>query len=64
MTEVPTWDQFMAPSLEFLCDGQTHRAREVREAAASHFQLSDSARRELIPSGQRRWENRANWALS
>lgn len=54
----------MAPSLRFLSDGQTRRAREVREAVAEHFQLSISARQELISSGQRRWENRANWALS
>ncbi len=64
MTEVPTWDQFMAPSLRFLSDGLIHRAREVREAVAVQLQLSDSARQELIPSGERRWENRANWALS
>lgn len=64
MTAVPTWEQFLAPSLRFLSDGELHRARDVREAAASELQLSDEARREVIPSGQLRWENRALWALS
>jgi restriction system protein len=54
----------MAPSLRFLSDGLVHRAREVREAAAAELQVTENARAELIPSGQRRWENRANWALS
>ena len=64
MSEVPTWEHFMAPSLRFLTDGETYRAREVREAAGEELQLSDEARAELIPSGQPRWENRALWALS
>ena len=54
----------MAPSLRFLTDGETYRAREVREAAGAELQLTDEARAELIPSGQPRWENRALWALS
>ena len=29
MTTIPTWDEFMAPSLRVLSDGQTHRAREI-----------------------------------
>jgi restriction system protein len=64
VTEVPTWEKFMLPSLRFLSDGDTHRARDIREAAAIELNVSDSGRAEVIPSGQRRWENRANWALS
>ncbi len=61
---VPTWDRFLAPSLRFLADGELHRARDVRAAVAVGLALTDEALAELIPSGQRRWENRANWALS
>lgn len=64
VSEVPTWDEFMAPSLRFLADGAVHKARDVREAAAGELGVTASARDELIASGQRRWENRANWALS
>jgi len=64
MSSVPTWERFMAPALRFLSDGEVHRAREIRQAVAHSMELSDEAREELIPSGQLRWENRANWALS
>lgn len=64
MTDVPTWEHFMAPSLRVLSDGALHRARDIRAAVAEMLALSEDARDELIPSGQRRWENRANWALS
>lgn len=64
MTEVPTWEAFLAPSLRVLVDGLPHRAREIRERVATDLGLSEAARGELIPSGERRWENRANWALS
>lgn len=64
MTEVPTWEYFVAPALRFLSDGVGHKAGDVREAAANELGLTERARQEMIESGQRRWENRANWALS
>jgi len=64
MSEVPTWERFIAPSLKVLSDGHLHRSRDIRRAVANALELSPGARDELIPSGQRRWENRANWALS
>lgn len=64
MTEVPTWEHFLAPSLKALSDGELWQSRDLRESAARALRLSDAARAELIPSGQFRWENRANWALS
>lgn len=54
----------MAPSLRILSDGLDHRARDIREAVADELSLTEEARHELVASGQRRWENRANWALS
>lgn len=58
MSGVPTWDRFMAPSLRLLSDGLTHKPRDIREAAADELGLTSAARDEVIPSGQRRWENR------
>lgn len=61
---VPTWDQFMIPSLNVLLDGEVHKAREVATAAADVLGVSEQDREILIPSGQEQWVNRANWALS
>lgn len=64
MTSIPTWGRFMAPSLRVLSDGETHLARDVCNAAADELGVLESDRAELIPSGQRRYQNRALWALS
>ena len=64
MTSIPTWDQFMAPSLRVLSDGEVHRARAICNAAADQLGVSPDERTELIPSGQPRYLNRALWALS
>ena len=64
MTSIPTWDQFMAPALRVLADGEVHRARDICNAASDELGVSDEGRKELIPSGQPRYQNRALWALS
>lgn len=61
---VPTWDQYMAPSLRVLSDGEIHRTRPIVEAAANMLGVTDEQREILIPSGQEQWVNRGNWALS
>jgi restriction system protein len=61
---VPTWDQYMAPSLQVLSDGEVHRAREIVTGAADLLVVTDEQRKILIPSGQEQWVNRGNWALS
>ena len=61
---VPTWDQFMAPSLRVLSGGELMRARAVCEAAADELGVTPEERLELIPSGEPRYRNRAFWALS
>lgn len=63
-TTVPTWDQYMAPSLRVLSDGEIHRTRQIVEAAADLLGVSAEQRQILIPSGQEQWVNRGNWALS
>ncbi|WOP17467.1 winged helix-turn-helix domain-containing protein [Raineyella sp. LH-20] len=61
---VPTWDQYMAPSLRVLSDGEVQRAREIVEAAADLLGVTAEQRQILIPSGQQQYRNRGNWALS
>jgi restriction system protein len=64
MSAVPTWDQYMAPSLRVLSDGEVDRTRQIVEAAAELLGVSAAQRQILIPSGQEQWVNRGNWALS
>lgn len=64
MSTVPTWDQYMAPSLQVLSDAEVHRTREIVATAADLLGVSDEQRQILIPSGQQQWANRGNWALS
>jgi restriction system protein len=60
---VPDFQSIMLPLLQALQDGQTHRYADVAEQLADHFQLTESERLELLPSGaQRRFLNRVGWA--
>ncbi|WP_425307672.1 winged helix-turn-helix domain-containing protein [Ammonicoccus fulvus] len=52
MSTIPTWDQFMAPSLRVLADGETHRARDVCNAAADKLGVPESARADSSGQGQ------------
>lgn len=61
---VPTWDQYMAPSLQVLADGEIHRSRDIVEAAADLLGVTAEQREILIPSGQEQFRNRGAWALS
>ncbi|MFV0535345.1 MAG: restriction endonuclease [Cumulibacter sp.] len=61
---VPTWDQYMAPSLRVLLDGDIRRTREIVEAAADLLGVTAEQREILIPSGQEQFRNRGTWALS
>lgn len=64
MAAVPTWDQYMAPCLRVLSDGEVHRTRPIVEGAADLLGVTQEQREILIPSGQEQWVNRGNWALS
>ena len=55
----------MLPLLELLADGEERTSRELVEALALRFGLTDDERNELLPSGkQERFLNRASWARS
>lgn len=60
----PTIDEFRPVVLRVMADGQERAVREVCELAASLVGLSDAAREERLASGQQRYYNRVNWALS
>ena len=61
---MPTWAEFMSPSLRVLLDGEIHRTRTIIEDAADLLGITEEQRKILIPSGQEQYRNRGNWALS
>jgi restriction system protein len=61
---VPTWDQYMAPCLRVLSDGEVHRLRSIVEEASNLQGVTAEERQILIQSGQQQYLNRGNWALS
>lgn len=62
---IPDYQSCMRPALAHLADGQLHRSREVKDALADQFGLSEAERAELLPSGRQRViDSRVGWALT
>ncbi|WP_427136764.1 restriction endonuclease [Pseudarthrobacter sp. S9] len=62
---IPDFQTLMRPVLAYLQDGATRRSRDIKSAMADHFELSETERAELLPSGrQRTIDNRVAWALT
>src|SRR5438105_1670771 len=60
---IPAFNEIKAPALAFFADGKPHRNKEVFEALAPTFHLTEDELNEMLPSGrQPRWHNRASWA--
>jgi restriction system protein len=60
---IPDFQSVMLPILTILGDGQDHVMRDVKNAVADHFQLTDEERQEMLPSGQTTViANRVGWA--
>lgn len=62
---IPDFQSCMRPALAHLADGGLHRSREVKEALADEFGLTEAERADLLPSGRQRViDNRVGWALT
>ncbi len=60
---VPDFQSFMLPLLQFAADDLEHNQREAKDALSRHFSITESDRREMLPSGrQTRFDNRIAWA--
>ncbi len=60
---VPDYQSIMLPLLQCVADKQIHKFRELIERLSTEFNLSESDRRELLPSGkQSLFDNRVGWA--
>lgn len=60
---VPTWDEMIRPILEVAQERDITR-RDAYTLMCDHFDLSDSQRKERLPSGGLRVANRAGWAIT
>lgn len=61
---VPTWREFMVPTLEVLNDGQVRRLRELCSMVANKVSLNEAERTERLSGGEIKYENRIGWATS
>jgi restriction system protein len=49
--------------VKLLADGKKWKMRDVVEALASHFSLTEAERQEMLPSGQAKlFNNRVGWS--
>jgi restriction system protein len=60
---IPDYQSIMLPFLRFLGDKKDHSFREILNALAKEFNLSEEELRELLPSGKQPiFDNRVGWA--
>lgn len=64
MTEMPTWEEFIIPTLKAMSDGVTRTRREIHPAVAAAAGLTDQQRLMEVASGQLLYANRIGWGLS
>jgi restriction system protein len=60
---IPTYEEIMLPLLKYLDDMREHSLQETHDVLADQFDLTETERRELLPSGQQPiFRNRLGWA--
>ncbi|MGM7678362.1 restriction endonuclease [Microbacterium sp. A94] len=65
MAEIPTWEEFMTPTLRVLNSGATMHWREFQPLVADESRLTDEQKTEMLPSGsQIKYQNRIGWGVS
>lgn len=65
MMDMPTWEEFMIPTLRVLSDGVVRHWREFQPLVADKANLTDEQKIEVLPSGnQLKYQNRIGWGVS
>ena len=62
ISTLPTSKEIESPLLRILSDGKEHRWRDIVNALADHFSLTDADLEERLPSGQKRFYHRCAFA--
>ncbi|MFE4679638.1 winged helix-turn-helix domain-containing protein [Streptomyces sp. NPDC056721] len=62
--DLPKFYEFFAPALAVLEAGKTMQTRDIVAEVSDRLGLNTMQRNQVIPSGQRRLDNRVTWALS
>lgn len=59
---VPSYQDFMLPTLQLIADNREHKSRDIVEQSADMLGLSEDDKREKFPSKtQATYYNRAMW---
>lgn len=64
MSDIPTWEAFMVPTLRVLSDGVVRTRRDLRPLVGRECRLTEAQMQETLASGQPTYENRIGWGLS
>lgn len=64
MNNIPTWEQFMRPTLEVLNDGIVRSRRELGTDIAAYMKFTPEELQITTTSGQPLYQNRMGWGLS
>ena len=64
MSEMPTWEGFMIPTLRVLSDGVERHWREFQPLVGDEVGLTDEQRSITLKSGKLRFHDRIGWAVS
>lgn len=64
MSEMPTWEEFISPTLRAMADGLVRTRREIYPRIADEAKLSESQRAVSLASGKLLYANRISWGLS
>lgn len=65
MTGIPSWEEFMIPTLRVMSDGVVRHWREFQPLVAKAVNLTEEQKQEILPSGnQLKYENRIGWGVS
>ena len=64
MSDMPTWEAFMTPTLRVLSDGVVRTRRDLRPLVGRECGLTEGQMKETLASGQPTYENRIGWGLS
>lgn len=62
ISNLPTSKEIESPHLQVLSDGKEHRWRDIVNALAEHFVLTDTGLEERLPSGQKRFYHQCAFA--